>query len=173
MLEDYPYRYDMAIARRRMAPDEVGDAELYAIDPEFRHCCDRILEMHGIQLDWVTVDMILWLIFPRQVKEKIVPSPLQIINAFREPRHPTQPSDGERTDAVALLAAMFSHCGGDYEKTMAMATSPHGVEVIEALNLAQWNSLTPKQQNDLDDKAWAAREQKKELDLWKASMGVE
>lgn len=166
---EYQYRYQRAIEIRQEAPDAVGDAELYQQHPEFRHCCDELLRMHGIDLDWVTVDMVLWLVFPRREGDAIAASPLQILNAPRPARRAqAAPKDGDRNDAVALLAALASVAGGDLGRAKELAESPHGVELLEAMGEIAWHSMSGEQKNKQEFDAWAHQRRAEQLDLVKA-----
>ena len=136
---------------------------LYLYDKRFRWCCDRILDLNGIDPDEVRPKDLGWLLFGhRDEQGTIHPSPLQQLNAPPEPRHPRRPRDEEGpSDFISLLAAIASQPDTSAEEAFRIATSQPARVVLGVLEDRAWHSQTPEEKDETRFKAWAAAEAEK------------
>lgn len=156
-------RFDEIRAIAQDSPHALSVGELYAAHPRFRYLCDRILELNGIDLHWVTPREMSWLIFARMEGERIIPPPLATLNQPPKPRHPADPkkATGGATDRVTVLAALASHCGGNLDVAYQVAQSQPFRELMAVMEESNWLQKTPEERRKAEFKDWAKTEREK------------
>lgn len=149
-------RFEEIRAIAQEAPGDMKVGELYEAHPRFRYLCDRILELNGVELDWVTPREMSWLIFARMEAGQIIQPPLQTLNRPPKPRHPggDQKSKGV-SDRVSLIAAIASHCGGNLNVAYDVAQSKPFRELMAVMEESNWLQKTPEERRKAEFKDWA------------------
>lgn len=131
---------------------------LYLEGERFRHLCDRVLELNGIDPDWIRPSDIEWLLFAHKDESGAVhPSPLDRVNAPSEQRHPSAPrSKDAKNDYIAVLAAIAARCGS-IDEAVAVAEKVPARLVFGVLQDLNWSAKSPKEKEDAKVKEWEAR----------------
>lgn len=135
-------------------------AELYQQHERFRHLCDRVLLLNGVELDWIKPSDLEWLLFGHyDDANNLQPSPLQRLNTPEPPRHPRKESPEKQSDRVTILAAIAAQCES-LEEAYRVATSRPSKEVLAVLEESAWQGQSAEEQDDIKFKAWAAQQRK-------------
>ncbi|MEL7315440.1 MAG: hypothetical protein AAFN08_10840 [Cyanobacteria bacterium J06559_3] len=152
------------------APNELTIDDLYREHQRFQYLCNRILELNGIALDWVTPREMSWLIFHRREGEEIIEAPLQTLNRPPKPRHPSsEKGNSSKTDRVTLIAAIASHCGGNLELAYQVAMAKPFREVMGVLEESSWQRKTPEERRKAEFKNWAKDQRAKARAKYRAA----
>jgi hypothetical protein len=141
-------------------PEPQTASALYQLDPVFRHCCDRCLELNGIDLDWLDSQgrVLTGLLFSYQDGAGL----LVRLNAIA-PDDAMQPGEGKpatvHDTAAALLAAT-----NDLKATLeALQTQPakqiNGMLKARAEHMQA--ALSPEEKQKADRERWAAERRAK------------
>lgn len=119
--------------------------QFYVNCDEFRHLCDRCLELSGIDLDWIAPKMIAWLLFAHQVGDTAIEAALVLLNRPTERKYPPLPGGSALDSHTKLMAALTTAADGDMAKAMELAkTLPikQFFEVSEEINWQQADAKT-------------------------------
>lgn len=127
------------------APESATIEELYHLHPRFRYVCDRVLELNGVEADWVSPRIARLLLFAAKVDGQIVQAPLTVLNRPPERKYPATPGGQPISDKAMFLAVLVSHCGGDIKAAYEVATSAPAREVLALLEERGWAALSDEE----------------------------
>lgn len=141
-----------------LPPDDDRPIEaLYQEHQRFAWLCDRVLQLNGIEPDWVRPSNLCWLVFGHQGEDGPVESPLLVLNAAADQRYPRKPSakTGGHNDFIALLAAIAAQPDTSAEEAFRVATSEPARVVLGMLEDRAWHSMSPEEKDDVKFKGQA------------------
>jgi hypothetical protein len=117
------------------APDDSTLESLYLEHPEFRHHCDRCLELSGIDPANVSPTLMRWLLFPADAE---TPAPLVALNTPYPAKHPPLLGGEPVSGRVELLAALAAVCDGNMADAVALAKSTPARDLLAAMSSKAW-----------------------------------
>lgn len=131
--------------------------DFYLEDKRFRYLCDRVLELNGIDPDWIHPRNLSWLIFGHRDNEnKPRPSPLAVLNEPAKPRYPRKPKTKEGpNDFISMLAAIASHPDCSPEEALRLAEDVPARLILGMLEERAWHSQSDEEKGDTQFKAHA------------------
>ncbi|NEQ45638.1 MAG: hypothetical protein F6K00_19665 [Leptolyngbya sp. SIOISBB] len=124
--------------------------QLYVNCDEFRHLCDRCLELSGIDLDWIAPKMIAWLLFAHQVGDTAIEAALVLLNRPTERKYPPLPGGTALDSHTKLMAAIVGAAGGDMAKAVELAKKVSAKQFFEVSEEINWQRADTKAKG----KAW-------------------
>lgn len=132
------------------APESQSVDSLYVDCDEFRHLCDRCLELSGIDLDWIAPKMIAWLLFAHQVGDTAIEAALVLLNRPTERKYPPLPGGTALDSHTKLMAAIVGAAGGDMAKAVELAKALPTKQFFEVSEEINWQRADTKTKG----KAW-------------------
>lgn len=138
---------------------QMSVADLYDTDNYFRHLCDKALEVCGISPDWVSISMLVQLLFERQDDQgESYPGYLVSLNF-----PPRQPKPGSKpVTHEDLLAAIWSHTE-DLDKALNLAESLPAEQLLGILEAKAMQSPAAQEEAKKADYKAKARQKREEL----------
>ena len=156
--------------RDRMAELEtlpLSDAEkalsietLYQSHERFRWLCDRILELNGVDPEWICLRDLAWLVFPHRDEEGKLHEPaIALLNAPPEARHPHKPkaSDGPN-DYISMLAALALTCSS-IKEAQWVAENVKASTAMQLMDDIAWGRMSDEDKDDAKFKGWVRDKQ--------------
>lgn len=154
--EELRSRLGLLQERLRSTSEDLTLQELYDQDKYFRHLCHRCLELCGIRLDWVDIDMMMQFLFPYQIEDKFIEGILVRLNF---PSRQRQQGKGGKTPTYEeILAALWSHTN-DLQKALELAKNMPADGLIETMQARakQMQDADPQAREKAQKREWQQR----------------
>lgn len=141
---EFEERLEAIQALLKDMPDEYPIDELYLECDEFRHLCDRVIELSGIEADWVSFKMVGWLILPTRQGNELIEGPLVILNRPRERKYPPLPGGTPIDSHARLLASLVGACDGNVNEAIEMAKTIPSAQFFAISEEINWQRADTK-----------------------------
>ncbi|MGD1941874.1 MAG: hypothetical protein ACFB0G_11235 [Leptolyngbyaceae cyanobacterium] len=141
---EFEERLEAIQALLKDMPDEYPIDELYLECEEYRYLCDRVIELSGIEADWVSFKMVGWLIFPTRQGNELIEGPLVILNRPAERKYPPLPGGTPIDSQARLLASLVGACGGNVHEAIALAKTIPATQFFSVSEEINWQRADTK-----------------------------